>query len=379
MKIPLAIPEICDSDIQAVTQVLRTPWLSLGPRLEEFENSIAQYVGASHAVAVNSGTSGLHLCVRALGLGEGDEVIVPSFAFIAAANAIRYESATPVFVDIDSRTLNLDPSKLEAAITAKTRAIIVVHTFGCPAEMQSILEIAHRHNLFVIEDACEAIGAEYQGNKIGPLGDAGVFAFYPNKQITTGEGGVIVTHSAELAQLCRTLRNQGRRNSDDWFDHHELGYNYRISEINCALGNAQLGRIESILAQREAIAQAYNQRLQNNPGLVLPPVEVPHGKISWFVYVVRLAQSFDRTHREFIRRGLMAHGIGCSRYFAPIHLQPIYQREHCRKQDLTVTEMVADRCLALPFFNSLSKTQIDEVCDVLVMLLQDSAAAHLAS
>ena len=209
-RIPLSAPDISEADIEAVVGVLRTTSLSMGPKLEEFEQAVAGYVGASHAVAVNSGTSGLHLCIRALGIGEGDEVIVPSFTFIAAANVIRYERASPAFVDIDPETLNLDPNHIEAAITPRTRAILAVHTFGCPAELSAILEIARRHHLFVIEDACEAIGAEYDGRKVGIQGDAGVFAFYPNKQITTGEGGVIVTENPEIAGLARKLRNQGR-------------------------------------------------------------------------------------------------------------------------------------------------------------------------
>ena len=251
MKIALSQPDITEAEIEAVAAVLRTPRLSLGPKLEEFEQAMAAYIGVPHAVAVNSGTSGLHLCIRALGIGEGDEVIVPSFTFIAAANAIRYERAKPVFIDIDPATLNLDPGKIEAAITPRTRAIMAVHTFGCPAPMDAILAIAGRHNLVVIEDACEAIGAEYKGRKAGSLGRAAVFAFYPNKQITTGEGGMIVTGDSDLAARMRALRNQGRYDSEDWLQHAEVGYNYRISEINCALGVGQLTRIEEILSKRE--------------------------------------------------------------------------------------------------------------------------------
>jgi perosamine synthetase len=253
MRIPLAAPDICEADIEAVTNVLRTSSLSQGPKLEEFEHAVAEYVGASHAVAVNSGTGGLHLCIRALGIGEGDEVIVPSFAFIAVANAIRYERAVPVFVDIDPVMLNLDRNLIETAITPRTRAILVVHTFGCPAELTEIIHIARRHNLFVIEDSCEAIGAEFDGRKVGAQGEVGVFSFYPNKQITTGEGGIIVTQNRGIATLARKLRNHGRGNSEDSFQHTELGYNYRISELNCALGIEQLKRIEDVLERREAI------------------------------------------------------------------------------------------------------------------------------
>jgi perosamine synthetase len=361
MRIPLSAPDIRETDIEAVTGVLRSPHLSLGPKLEEFEHAIAEYAGTTNAIAVSSGTSGLHLCVRALGIGEGDEVLVPSFTFIAVANAVRHANATPVFVDIEPQTLNLDPSNVEAAITPKTRAILAVHTFGCPADMSSILEIARGRNLFTIEDACEAIGAEYDGRKVGAIGDAGVFAFYPNKQITTGEGGAVVTRNFGLAVTMRALRNQGRNSSGDWFDCSELGYNYRLSELSCAMGVEQLKRIDEILDRREAIAREYHKRLGGNPSLQLPALSVPRRRISWFVYVVRLNSRFDRSHRDRIWEEMRSRGIGCGRYFAPIHLQPIYRSA----AHLPITEAVADRVLALPFFNRITETQIDEVCDTL--------------
>src|SRR5260370_34248473 len=233
MRIPLSAPDVTAAEIEAVSAVLRTSHLSLGPKLEEFEEAAARYVGPSHAVAVNSGTSGLHLCMRALGISEGDEVIVPSFAFIAVANAPRYERATPVFVDIEPRTLNLDPAKVEEAITPRTRAIVVVHTFGLPAALAEILEISRPPQLFSVEDACEAIGAEYDGRRVGSFGDAGVFGFYPNTQITAGEGGMIVTNNPKIAALAKKLRNQGRSATGESLEHEELGYNYRISEMNC--------------------------------------------------------------------------------------------------------------------------------------------------
>jgi perosamine synthetase len=280
MRIPLSAPDITEAEIEAVANVLRTHQLSLGPKLEAFESATADYVGANHAVAVNSGTSGLHLCFRCLGIGEGDEVIVPSFTFIAAANVIRMARATPIFVDIDPATLNLDPQKVEAAITSRTRAILVVHTFGRPAEMAALLDLAKRHQLRVIEDACEAIGAEYRGRKVGAIGDAGVFAFYPNKQITTGEGGMIVTNDAALAAMARALRNQGRGNPGEWLEHSFVGYNYRLSEMQCALGLEQLRRVESILARRAEVAAMYDQQLRGNPDLTLPELHVPDGRIS---------------------------------------------------------------------------------------------------
>jgi perosamine synthetase len=369
MRIPLSAPDITESDIAAVTAVLRTPRLSLGPKLEEFEQSLARYIGTSHAVAVNSGTSGLHLCIRALGISEGDEVIVPSFAFIAVANALRYERATPVFVDIDPQTLNLDPNRIEEAITPKTRAIILVHTFGSPAALSEILEIARRHHLFVIEDACEAIGAEYDGRKVGSFGDVGIFGFYPNKQITTGEGGAFVTNNAKVAALVSKLRNQGRSDSNEWLQHDELGFNYRISELNCALGLEQLKRIEAIIGRRETIARGYHQRLQNHSQLELPAVELPRRRISWFVYVIRLREGFAALHRDHLYRQLTARGIGCGRYFAPIHLQPVYRSLHGRRMKLPVTESQAARTLALPFFNRITEEQRNEVCNTLAELL----------
>jgi perosamine synthetase len=365
MKIPLSAPDITEAEIEAVVAVLRSSRLSLGPVTEQFEAQVAGFVSVPDAIAVSSGTAGLHLCIRALDIGEGDEVIVPSFAFIAAANAIRYERAMPVFVDIDPVTLNIDPQRIEDAITPKTRAIMAVHTFGVPAEMSAILEIAARHGLVVIEDACEAIGAEYEGQKAGSMGHAGVFAFYPNKQITTGEGGMVVTRDEAFARRIRALRNQGRYETDDWFQHSELGYNYRISEINCALGLAQMMRLEEILKKREAVACAYHERLRRCPDVVLPSACLRDGRISWFVYVVRLARGLDR---DGIVRGMTETGIGCGRYFAPIHLQPGYAGWRSLG-DLTVTEAEARRTVALPFFNNLGSEAIEEVCGTLEKLM----------
>ena len=370
MRIPLSSPDITENEIDAVVSVMRTARLSLGPKLEEFENAVAAYTGAAHAVAVNSGTSGLHLVMRALGITDGDEVIVPSFTFIAVANAVRYERAIPVFVDIDAETLNLDPAKIEAAITPRTRAILAVHTFGYPADLASIFSIARKHGLHVIEDACEAIGAEYEGRKVGPLGDAGVFAFYPNKQITTGEGGVIVTQSSQIAALARAQRNQGRSHPGDWLEHGELGYNYRLSEINCALGIEQLKRLESILKWRAEIARAYHQRLSGNPDLKLPLQEVPGGRISWFVYVVRLGDRFTQQQRDWIWKEMGSRGIGCGRYFAPIHWQPAYKNFEGVRHNLPNTEWSAARSLALPFFNNLKPAEIDEICATMQELMQ---------
>jgi perosamine synthetase len=369
MRIPLSAPDITEADIVAVSAVLRTSRLSLGPQLEVFEQSFARYIGASHAVAVNSGTSALHLCIRALGISEGDEVIVPSFAFIAVANVLRYERAGPVFVDIDPHTLNLDPARIEEAITPRTRAILVVHTFGCPAALDEILALARRHNLFVIEDACEALGAQFEGRQVGSFGDAAVFGFYPNKQITSGEGGMLLTNDSNVADLVRKLRNQGRRESGEWFQHEELGYNYRISELNCALGASQLQRLETIIERREAVAREYHHRLQTESRLQLPAIELPRRRISWFVYVLRLGEPFSAAHRDCVVQEMASRGIACGRYFAPIHLQPAYRSQPHRSMTLAHTESIAQRTLALPFFNKISVEQIEEVCQTLRAVL----------
>jgi perosamine synthetase len=370
MKIPLSQPDITRAEIDAAVGVLGTDWLSLGPRLPEFERAVAAYCGAEHAVAVNSGTSGLHLCVRGLGIGEGDEVITTSFSFIASANAALYERARPVFVDIDLATLNIDPEKAQAAVTPRTRAIILVHTFGRPGPIDEVIDIARRHDLLVIEDACEALGAEYRGKKAGTIGHAGVFAFYPNKQITTGEGGVIVTGDPNLAQRARSMRNQGRDPSSDWYEHTELGYNYRIPELSCAIGIEQIKRIGDILERRRAVAQRYSEHLSQNTDIVVPAGEAPDSRISWFVYVVRLSDAFGRDDRDWIAGEMNRRGIGCQRYFAPIHLQPLYRRLFgYREGYLPVTEKAASRTIALPFFNRITENQIAEVCNTLRELI----------
>ena len=344
--------------------VLRGGRLSLGPKMEEFEELFRRQTNQNFGIAVSSGTAGLHLCIRALGIGAGDEVIVPSFTFIAAANAVRYEGATPIFVDIEARHLNIDPDSIEAAITSRTRAIIAVHTFGCPADMEPILQIARRHHLHVIEDACEAIGATYCSRPVGSFGDAAVFAFYPNKQITTGEGGMVVTGDPRLAREIRAMRNHGRYESDNWHQHSILGYNYRLSEINCALGCAQMRRLGEILRRREQVARRYDELLRDVAGLVLPAVTLPDAQISWFVYVVRLATQFSRQQRDTIARELQNRGIGCGRYFAPIHSQPAYSDLPVR-WPLPVTESVSSRTLALPFFTRLDEDGVQHVAEAL--------------
>ena len=371
MRIPLSAPDITDAEIEAVAAVLRTPSLSLGPRLPEFEEAFAARVGARHAVAVSSGTAGLHLAVRACGIAEGDEVVTTPFSFVASANAILYERGVPVFVDVDPASLNIDPGRIEAALTPRTRAILPVHVFGRPADMGAILEIANRRGLPVIEDACEALGARVAGRAAGSLGRCGVFGFYPNKQITTGEGGMVVTDDPALASLCRSLRNHGRDDGAPAMLHARLGYNYRLSELACALGAAQLRRLDGILAAREAVARRYHTRLSGCADLLLPEVDPAGVRVSWFVYVVRLAARWTRGDRDRIVGEMEAQGIGCRPYFPVLHLQPhLAALLGHGPGDFPVAEAAADRTLALPFHGRLSEADVDSVCDALLQSLR---------
>lgn len=383
VRIPLSAPDITEKEIEAVCAVLHTPRLSLGPELEAFEAALAAYHSVDHAVAVSSGTAGLHLALLVLGLGEGDEVILPSFAFVAVANAVLQVRATPVFVEIDSITLNLDPSRVERAITPRTRAILVVHTFGAPAEMDALQVIARRHGLALIEDACEALGAQFgdlrASRRVGSFGDLAVLGFYPNKQLTTGEGGAVLCHDATHVRRLRSLRNQGRNcdsegsaatEDEGWLDHVEVGYNYRLSEIACALGRVQLSRLGHILALREAAAKRYDELLTGIHGLDRPPLELPGRVLSWFVYVVRLPAD---ANRDRVRSVLARHGITTGRYFPPIHLQPAWRAHSSAALSLPLTEAIARRVVALPFYNRITSGQQEEVAQVLrnAILSQD--------
>ncbi len=380
MRIPLAAPDITEAEIEAVTAVLRTSQLSFGPELEAFERALAEYHGVDHAVAVSSGTAGLHLALLVLGVGKGDEVIVPSFAFIAVANAVIQVNATPVFAEIDPVSLNLDPASVVQAITPHTRAILVVHTFGVPAEMDALEAIARRHGLAILEDACEAPGARFgerhADRRVGSFGDLAVLGFYPNKQLTTGEGGAVLCREWAYARRLRSLRNQGRSSDRDpsadaergspyssgWLDHSEVGYNYRLAEMACALGRVQLNRLDEMLAMREAAAKRYNELLADIPGLDRPPMELPRRVISWFVYAVRLPIDVSR---ERVQSELAGLGIATGRYFPPIHLQSIWLGQASAAGSLPVTETVAPRMLALPFFNRIAPDQQREVVDAL--------------
>lgn len=364
MEVPLSRPDVGEAEIEAVLAVLRTPFLSMGERVVQFERAVAEYVGARHAIAVNSGTSGLHVLVCSLGIGEGDEVITTPFSFIASSNCILYERAVPVFVDIEPRTLNIDPDLIEARIGPRTKAVLPVDAFGQPGRLDEIKRIADRHGLPVLEDACESLGSEYRGIRAGSgsFCDGAVFAFYPNKQITTGEGGIIVTDREDIARLCRSLRNQGRGEANVWLSHERLGYNYRMDEMSAALGLAQMQRIDQIVGERQRVAEMYSERLGKVSGVEVPYVS-PDVGMSWFVYVIRVDRSVDRD-------GVMAHlrqsGIGCRPYFTPIHLQPFYREMFgYRGGGFPVTEDAARRVIALPFFNKLASEQVDYVVEKL--------------
>jgi len=380
-------PDIGPDELEAVAAVLHTPQLSLGPQLRAFEQAIATYVGAAHAVAVSSGTAGLHLAVIAAGVGEGDLVITTPFSFVSSANCILYERAIPVFVDIDPQTLNIDPTQVAQAASDLARgdesaarwlpptlrdaqhtrrslkAILPVDVFGQPADYDPIRRVASAHGLAVIEDACEAIGATYKGRPAGALGHVGVFAFYPNKQITTGEGGAIVTDRDDWAALFRSLRNQGRDVFDAWLNHSRLGYNYRMDEMSAALGLAQMKRIEELLARRQHVAEMYNERLRGVVGVTAPFVAPTTTRASWFVYVVRLEPSIDRD-RVMVR--LEEQGIPSRPYFTPIHLQPFYRQQFgFAEGDFPVTEAAARSALALPFSGRLDDSEVEAVCRAL--------------
>jgi len=361
-RISMSAPDLDESDIQAVLEVLRSGRLALGPKAREFEELIAEYIGVKYAVAVSSGTAGLHILVRTLEVGPGDEVLVPSFTFSASVNAILYERATPVFVDIEPETYNLDPDDLERKITKRTKAIMAVDIFGHPAEWDRILEIADKYNLKIIDDSCEALGAEYKGKKIGQFGDCACFAFYPNKQITTGEGGIIVTNNSSIAKLARSLRNQGREEMGSWLEHERLGYNYRMDEMSAALGVSQLKKLEVFLEKRERVARIYTEKLKGF-SWVRPPVVKPYVRMSWFVYVVTLQEGLDR---DTVIGNLEKKGIPARGYFSPIHLQPYVKRIFGYKGgELPVTENIAKRTLALPFHNNLTEEEIEEVLKTL--------------
>ena len=388
-KVPMSSPDLTAAERQAVADVLLTSNLSMGQQIQAFENAFCALTGSKHAIAVNSGTAGLHLCVHAVGIRENDLVITTPFSFVASANALLFERAIPVFVDIDPRTGNIDPEQVRQAAKdlaaggaaarrwlprrgaeqpGPLKAILPVDVFGQPADFDPILETARRHQLAVIEDSCEALGAQYKGRPAGMLGDCGVFAFYPNKQITTGEGGVIITDDDAAAAKMRALRNQGRAPGDTWLQHTYLGYNYRLDEMSAALGRVQMGRLEELLDKRQRVADWYAERLASLPGVEAPWIAPETTRMSWFVYVVHLAPEFDQ---NVVARALEGHGIPVRPYFLPIHLQPyMVERFGYQDGDYPVTEDLGRRGLALPFSGVMTEVQVETVCQALGAVLE---------
>lgn len=396
MTLTMSSPHLTDAELEAVCEVLKTRHLSLGPKLREFEKAVATYSGTTHGVGVNSGTSGLHLCIIAAGVGEGNLVITSPFSFVASANCILYERGLPLFVDVDPVTGNIDPEQVIQAIHdlqkgrrqarrwlppssrinrfgGQVKAILPVHIFGQPADMKPLLQEARSFDLAVIEDACEALGACYKGQPVGSLGDAAVFAFYPNKQITTGEGGLIVTNKKEWASLFRSLRNQGRDVFDAWLNHTRLGYNYRLDEMSAALGLSQMVRLETLLVARKRVASWYNQRLYGSEEVEVPTIVPTTSRMSWFVYVVRFR---SRTLRQEVMKQLAGQGIPTRPYFTPIHLQPFYrERFGYRRGDFPVAEWLGDVSLALPFSGVMNEEQVDRVCEALLLATRRKSKA----
>jgi len=390
-KVYMSSPLITDDDKKAVQEVLETRYLSSGPKNEAFEKNLAAYVGSNYGISVNSGTSGLHLAVIAAGIEEGDLVITTPFSFIASANCMLFERAFPIFVDIDPLTYNIDADKVAQAakdlirggknakkwlprkgvdlkdIEGKLKAILPVDVFGQPADYDSLRKIADQHDLKIIEDSCEAFGAEYKGQKAGTLGDVGVFAFYPNKQMTTGEGGMLVTDDEDWTNMFRSLRNQGRDVFDGWLNHTRMGYNYRMDEMSAALGLSQLQRIDDLLAKRNQVADWYTKRLEKIDGVETPEIVPSTTQMSWFVYVVRITAEIGR---DVIMEKLQSLGIPSRLYFTPIHLQQFYQEKFGYKRgDFPETEIAGDQCLALPFSSIMPEEEVDFVCDSIKTIL----------
>jgi perosamine synthetase len=361
----MSAPDLGDVEKRLVHEVLEGTALSGGPMIERFEAGIRERTNRAHAIAVSSGTAGLHLAVRALGIGPGDEVLTSAYSFVASVNCFLYEGAKPVFADIEPVTYGIDPESAADALArgAHPKALLPVHVFGQPANMTGLRQLAVRHGFRMIEDACEAIGAEHAGEPAGSFGDLAVFAFYPNKQMTTGEGGAVVTDDVQLAALCRSMRNQGRGDSQDWFEHVRLGYNYRLDELSAALGVAQLERLDGLLSRRAGVARSYDAALTALDGVARPRIAAKTTRMSWFVYVVTLDAALDR---DRVASDLASVGVPTRAYFRPIHLQPYFiERFGDTRGSLPVTEDIGRRTLALPFHGRLSDESVAYVVDAL--------------
>jgi perosamine synthetase len=361
-RINLSAPWIDERDEELVLEVLRSGWLSLGPTGPRFEAMLADAVGAPFCAAVSSGTAGLHLCMRLAGVEPGDEVITSPYSFVASANCAIYEGATPVFADIDPRTFNLDPAAVEAAITPRTKAIVAVDIFGYPAEYDALVALCEPHGIALVEDACEALGASYKGRLLGSHGHPAVWAFYPNKQMTTGEGGAVTTGSAEQHELLVSLRNQGRLETSSWLQHGRLGYNYRLDDLSAALGIGQLEKLDRILEARRSVAAAYGELLADVDVETPLPDDEDHVR-SWFVYVVKLPSGVDR---DAVMARLDREGIATAPYLPSIHLQS-YMRERYGFAEgmLPVSEDCSARTMALPFHARLERSDQERVAEAL--------------
>jgi perosamine synthetase len=367
-QIPLAKPEIGGREEELVLEVLRSGRLSLGPMGERFEREFAAWLGVEDAVAVSSGTTGLHLGVRALGWGTGDEVLTSPFSFVASANCLLYEGARPVFCDVDAETLNLDPEAAAAAVDESTVGILPIDIFGYPAAMPELEALAAKHGLGLLEDACEALGAvDSEGRKAGTRGNIAVFAFYANKQLTTGEGGMVVAGDPVVAARLRSERNQGRAADMGWLDHGGLGFNYRLSDIAAAVGVAQLEKLDAMLADRARVAALYEQGLLSLDGVKTPIAGRGSEVRSWFVYTVRLDQEIDR---DAVIARLAERGIASKAYLPCIHLFPHLRELGYREGQFPVAEAASARSLALPFFPSMSESQVARVCEALAQSIR---------
>lgn len=368
-KFPLAKPFIGKKEIDNVMAVLKSGVLSLGQRHLDFEKKFAKKVGTKYAVSVCNGTAGLHLALLAASIKEGDEVITSPFSFIASSNAILYVGARPVFVDVDPVTGNIDPEKIEEKINKNTKAILAVHIFGQPARMDEIMKIAREYKLKVIEDACESIEATFKGQKVGTFGESAVFAFYPNKQMTTGEGGILTTNSLSVYEMCKSLANQGRGDSMQWLDHKYLGYNYRMDEMSAALGLAQLGRLSSFVRERQKIAGWYKSYLSKYADLIEVPVTASDNTHTWFVYVVRL--KIDPKHKGAIIKELAKAGVVSKVYLPSIHLFDFYRKKFGYKPgDYPISEDISARSLALPFYLGLKEQDVQLIVTKLAKIVR---------
>lgn len=362
---PIAKPYITAEDKTSVLAVLNTDDLSLGSKYLEFEKKFAKKLGVKYACAVSSGTAGLHLVMLAAGLGEGDEVITTPFSFVASANVILYAGAKPVFVDIDPTTYNINPNKIEEKITKKTKAILVVHIFGQPCDMDSIMRLAKKYKLQIIEDACESICSTYKGRPAGTFGVAGVFAFYPNKQMTTGEGGMIITNNKKIYEICGSLRNQGRAKNDQWLDHKYLGYNYRLDEMSAALGVSQLVKLDFMIRERRKIAGWYNKILVPYSGAIQAPATAAENTHAWFVYVVKI--KIKKINRNLLIKKLKKLGISTRPYLPSIHLFDFYKKKFgFKKGDFPIAEEMSAYSLALPIYLGLTEKDCEYIINKLL-------------